>query len=145
VAGPLTERLQKIRQAPPPPPLAPAQEPPKKKKKKKKIKIKKDPVTREPDPFFHRLRMFNGFDDGGFHPTVEFRVVRDDDMNITGVKQLYRKRRSDEFEWRDMKDFNFILDNIPVPRPSVSEVLGIPAEVQSDPLTPQEAPCQSET
>ena len=136
MAGPLTDRLQKKKQAPLPPPPTPLPELPKK-KKKKKIKIKKDPVTKEPDPFFHRLRMFNGFDDGGFHPTVEFRLIRSHshDGTIIGVKQLWRKRRSDEFEWRDVKDFNPDIDNIPVPRPPVSEVLGIPAEAQSEPLT----------
>ena len=148
MAGPLTERIQKKKQAPPPPPPDPPQTPatePPKKKKKNKHKIKKDPVTKEPDPFFHRLRMFNGFDEGGFHPTVEFRAVRSSDYKIIGLKQLWRKRRSDEFEWRDVRDFDPDIDNVPVPRPSVSEVLGIPAEVQLEPLALKEAPCQSTT
>jgi len=143
VAGPLTARIQKKKEAPPPPPPTPPPEPPK--KKKKKIKIKKDPVTKEPDPFFHRLRMFSGFDERGFHPTVEFRPIRDSNSNIVGIKQLWRKRRSDEFEWRDMRDFDPDIDNIPAPRPSVSEVLGTPPEVQTEPLITDNSSCQSKT
>lgn len=143
MAGPLTARIQKKKESPPPLTPAPAPKPPKK-KKKNKHKIKKDPITKEPDPFFHRLRMFSCFDDGGFHPTVEFRPVRDSNSNIVSIKQLWRKRRSDEFEWRDMRDFDPAIDNVPVPRPSVNEVLGTPAEFQTE-LLPLEPKCQSKT
>jgi hypothetical protein len=125
VAGPLTARIQAKKEAPP--------EPPKPESKKQKPRPKKDPAKKK-DPFRHKLRMFNGIEQGGFHPTLEIRTVRDDNGNITGIKQMWRKRRSEEFEWRNAKDFDPELDNTPVPTPTASEIADVPAEVQTEPL-----------
>lgn len=136
MAGPLTARIQAKKEAPPP-------EPPKQ-AKKQKPKPPKDQAKKK-DPFRHKLRMFNGIEKGGFHPTLEIRTVRDDNGNITGIKQMWRKRQSDDFEWRDVRDFNLILDNTPVPTPTASEIAGAPAEVQPEPLKTDDPPCQSKT
>jgi hypothetical protein len=130
VAGPLTARIQAKKETPPPEPQKQA--------KKQKPKPPKDPAKKK-DPFRHKLRMFNGIEQSGFHPTLEIRMVRDDNGGITGIKQMWRKRRSDEFEWRDVRDFNLVLDNTPVPTPTASEIAGAPAEVQSESLTTQDA------
>jgi hypothetical protein len=130
VAGPLTARIQAKKESPPPDPPKQA--------KKQKPKPPKDQAKKK-DPFRHKLRMFNGIEKGGFHPTLEIRMVRDDNGGITGIKQMWRKRQSEEFEWRDVKDFDPELDNIPVPMPSMSEIMGTPAEVQAEPLTSQDA------
>jgi len=135
VAGPLTARIQKKKE--PLPESMP--EPP----KQKRPQAKKAAPKKKHDPFYNKLRMFNGFDENKFHPTLEIRVIRDDNGNITGVKQLFRKRRSDDFEWRDARDFNLVLDNIPVPIPSADEVRGVQTEVQTAPLTTDNTPCQS--
>lgn len=129
----LTEFIQKKKQAPPPPPPqppVPAQEPPKKKQKKQKPKKNHEAGTR--DQFYNRLRMFSSFDANDFHPTLELRLVRSSDFKVIGIKQLWRKRRSNEFEWRDAKDFDEVLDNIPVPRQVEPEPPTTPAEVQND-------------
>lgn len=137
MAGPLTARIQAKKEAPPP-------EPPKPEAKNKKHRPPKG-STKKKDPFRHKLRMFNGIEQGGFHPTLEIRTVRDDNGNITGIKQMWRKRQSDEFEWRDVKGFDPELDNVPVPTPTASEITGVPAKVQTELLTTDDQPCQSET
>lgn len=137
MAGPLTARIQAKKEAPPP-------EPPKQEAKKQKHRPKKDP-TKKKDPFRHKLRMFNGIEESGFHPTLEIRVRRDDNGNILGIKQMWRKRQSEEFEWRNVKDFDPELDSIPAPSPTASEIAGVPAEVQAEPLTPDGPSCQSKT
>ena len=136
MAGPLTARIQAKKGAPPPEPQKQA--------KKQKPKPPKDPAKKK-DPFRHKLRMFNRIEEGGFHPTLEIRTVRDDSGSITGIKQMWRKRQSEEFEWRDVRDFNLVLDNIPAPSPTASEITGVPAEVQTDLLTADDQPCQSKT
>lgn len=139
MTGPLTARIQAKKDAPPP---LPAPKPPKQKKQEKQ---QAKAPSKKKDPFYSKLRMFNGFDENKFHPTLEIRMVRDDNGNITGMKQLFRKRRSDDFEWRDVRDFNLVLDNIPSPKPSADEVRGVTAEVQTELLTTDDPPCQSKT
>ncbi len=139
MAGPLTARIQAKKDAPPPKPV------PEQPKQKKQGKQQAKAPSKKKDPFYNKLRMFNGFDENKFHPTLEIRMVRDDNGNVTGMKQLFRKRRSDDFEWRDVRDFNLVLDNIPAPKPSADEVRGVTAEVQPEPLAPKEEPCQSTT
>lgn len=137
----LTEFIQKKKQAPPPPPPqppVPAQEPPKKKQKKQKPKKNHEAGTR--DQFYNRLRMFSSFDANDFHPTLELRLVRSSDFKITSIVQLWRKRRSDEFEWRSVLEFNPDIDNIPVSRQVEPEPPATPTEVQSDPLILKESP-----
>ena len=47
-------------------------------------------------PTVKRLRLFSGFDDRGFHPTLELA------WSQTGLCQLWRHRNTDEPEWRLM-------------------------------------------
>lgn len=130
MAGPLAARIQAKKEGPPPEPLKPDA-------KQRKQMPKKD-TAKKKDPFRHRLRMFNGFDEIGFHPTLELRLKRDDSGGIIGIVQMWRKRQSDDFEWRDVRDFNVVLDNIPTPRPSTDDVRGVSTEVQTEPLTSEQ-------
>jgi len=55
--------------------------------------------VKQPPP--KRLRIFDEFDERGFHPTMMLRLVKQDGA-ITGLEQQWRHKETDEPEWRSV-------------------------------------------
>ena len=85
MAGPLAARLKKPEPAAEPVPVPVAEPAPVKKK----------------NPPQKRLRIFDEFDERGFHPTMMLRLVKREGV-VVGVEQQWRHRETDEAEWREV-------------------------------------------
>lgn len=48
------------------------------------------------------LKLFAGFDERGYYPTLEFKFVRDETGHLVGALQLFRKQEDENVaEWRE--------------------------------------------
>ena len=86
MAGPLSARLKKPEPVAEPEPVQ-AAEPAKKKKPPPKL-----------------LKIFDGFDERGYYPTMMYRLERREDGAIVGIRQQWRHRETDEAEWREVPE-----------------------------------------
>jgi len=53
---------------------------------------------KQPPP--KRLRIFDEFDERGFHPTLQLRVMVDERGGFLAMHQLWRHKDTDKPEWR---------------------------------------------
>ena len=83
MAGPLTARLRKPESV-----QEIVTEPAPAKKKKPPPKL---------------LKIFDGFDERGYHPTMMLRLERRDGV-VVGIQQQWRHRETDEAEWREVPE-----------------------------------------
>ena len=68
-----------------------------------KVEEKPAPPVKKPKKPMKRLRVFNGFDEKGFHPTMVFQLIRREDGAVVSIEQQWCHKKTDEPEWREIK------------------------------------------